>query len=219
MGGGVSEIEFQTPLRRPRGRPSREEQARIRAWIVDCAWQEFVDRGYGQATTQRIAERAGVSIATYYKHFPDKTQIFVEAMQKSNEAMLASLVTAPEGKHLEGALQAFSEAFVEQFNQTRYAECARLIYAEAARFPELVVQFERLVRPWMEVLAKIIGQERPDWSESLCMDMAGAFLDMIGGRMHRDSMLAIEPPAPGHRDEILRISVAIFARGMARDAS
>jgi AcrR family transcriptional regulator len=44
--------------------------------ILDAAAQVLLAKGYERATTDRIAERAGVSIGSVYEYFPNKESIF-----------------------------------------------------------------------------------------------------------------------------------------------
>lgn len=75
------------------GRKSREPrkiptQARARAtWtaILDAAAQVLVNQGYERATTDRIAERAGVSIGTLYEYFPNKEAVFATLSLRWND--------------------------------------------------------------------------------------------------------------------------------------
>ncbi len=43
--------------------------------ILDVAAELFVEIGYGSVTTNAIAERAGISIGSLYRYFPDKDAI------------------------------------------------------------------------------------------------------------------------------------------------
>ncbi|HTA15330.1 MAG TPA: TetR/AcrR family transcriptional regulator [Solirubrobacteraceae bacterium] len=45
--------------------------------VLEAAAQVFEHHGYGAATTNRIAERAGVSIGSLYQYFPNKDAILV----------------------------------------------------------------------------------------------------------------------------------------------
>lgn len=49
--------------------------------IRTAAAQVFAARGYHRATTNRIAERAGVSIGTLYQYFPNKAALLVDLME------------------------------------------------------------------------------------------------------------------------------------------
>jgi AcrR family transcriptional regulator len=59
--------------RRTYNSPHRQEQARQTRWtIVRTAHQLFLDLGFGATTMPLVAERAGVSVQTVYKHFTNK---------------------------------------------------------------------------------------------------------------------------------------------------
>jgi AcrR family transcriptional regulator len=47
------------------------------AVILEAAADVFADKGYSSATTNKIAERAGVSIGSLYQYFPNKDSILV----------------------------------------------------------------------------------------------------------------------------------------------
>ena len=50
--------------------------------ILSAAAQVFEVRGYAAGTTNRIAERAGVSIGTLYQYFPSKEAIAVALLER-----------------------------------------------------------------------------------------------------------------------------------------
>jgi AcrR family transcriptional regulator len=49
---------------------------RKRGAIVAAARQTFLENGYGQASMDRIAESATVSVKTIYRHFKNKDELF-----------------------------------------------------------------------------------------------------------------------------------------------
>ena len=59
--------------------------------ILDAAAQVLLRRGYEKATTDRIAERAGVSIGSVYEYFPNKESIFAALMLRFNEERWTAL--------------------------------------------------------------------------------------------------------------------------------
>jgi AcrR family transcriptional regulator len=54
-----------------------EEEQQTRARIVDAAEELHAEVGPAQATISAIAERAGVTRATVYRHFPDDESLFL----------------------------------------------------------------------------------------------------------------------------------------------
>ncbi len=86
--------------RKPRKTPT---QARAKAtWnaILEAAARVLVQRGYEKATTDRIAERAGVGIGSLYEYFPNKEAIFAILNLRWNEerwsGFQAELASAPQ---------------------------------------------------------------------------------------------------------------------------
>lgn len=58
-------------------RPGKQDRARVTlAFVLEAAAQVLQREGYARATTNRIAEVAGVSIGTIYQYFSDKDDIF-----------------------------------------------------------------------------------------------------------------------------------------------
>lgn len=60
------------------GRPSKAEVERTRARILEAAVVLFSDLGYMRATTGDIAERAGVTKRTLYRHMKTKERMLAE---------------------------------------------------------------------------------------------------------------------------------------------
>lgn len=87
------------PRKRPKLSPRKQpQQGRSRETveaILQAATYLLVRTGYDAMTTNQIAERAGVNIASLYQYFPNKQAIVVELMQrhvaKTRTAMLPVL--------------------------------------------------------------------------------------------------------------------------------
>ena len=63
---------------KPRKYPSQIRSKVTVDSIVVAASEILIKLGYEKSTTQRIAERAGVSVGTLYQYFPNKKSIFTE---------------------------------------------------------------------------------------------------------------------------------------------
>ena len=67
---------------KPRRKPTQERSRETVEAILEAAAQVFERHGYAAGTTNRIAERAGVSIGSLYQYFPNKDAIVVELMRR-----------------------------------------------------------------------------------------------------------------------------------------
>lgn len=63
---------------KPRKKGSQARSKQTVEFIMEAAAQVLEEKGFEKATTDRIAEKAGVSIGTLYQYFPNKDAIFLE---------------------------------------------------------------------------------------------------------------------------------------------
>jgi AcrR family transcriptional regulator len=113
--------------RKPRTFPRQiPQQARSRATVdavVEAAAHLLATRGWHAATTNHIAERAGVSIGSLYKYFPSKPAIVAEVARRRIAAEVAA-IEATLAAHPDD-LKAMLSAMVET-TADRYAASAAL---------------------------------------------------------------------------------------------
>ena len=70
---------------RPAGRLRKAERKRQ---LLAHAKQLFVDHGYQDTTTEKIAQAAGVTEPVLYRHFESKKALFLEVLQEIRQATL-----------------------------------------------------------------------------------------------------------------------------------
>jgi AcrR family transcriptional regulator len=75
--------------------------------ILNAAARVFVRTGYPRATTNRIAEAAGISVGSLYQYFPSKDAIAVELLRRYRETLLGLV-----HRHLEQARDTTLESVV-----------------------------------------------------------------------------------------------------------
>lgn len=51
--------------------------------LIEAATDLFAQRGYDATGTPEIAQRAGVSVGTFYRYFDDKHEIYVEVVRRT----------------------------------------------------------------------------------------------------------------------------------------
>jgi AcrR family transcriptional regulator len=120
------------PLREPKQARSRETFDAI----LGAAAQVFERKGYASATTNRIAERAGVSIGSLYQYFPNKDAILVALterhVQQGSEHLTPLVVTftadpPPVREGLELLVGAMVELHADspRLHRVLFEECPR----------------------------------------------------------------------------------------------
>ncbi|MGP2441107.1 TetR/AcrR family transcriptional regulator [Streptomyces sp. JW3] len=143
----------------PRKQPRQVRAELTRQRILDAAAHIFEEYGYAAGTTNRIAERARVSIGSLYQYYPNKDAILVELVTRHLEAGEASVARyLAEGlpESLEGILRVFVRAAVE--NHVADPQLLRVMAEEAPRAPELLAKVnayeEERVRYGRELLER-----------------------------------------------------------------
>jgi AcrR family transcriptional regulator len=69
-------------LLKPRRKPRQDRSRQTVDAILEAAAQVFERHGYAAGTTNRIAQRAGVSIGSLYQYFPNKDAIVMELARR-----------------------------------------------------------------------------------------------------------------------------------------
>ena len=111
----------------------RRAQVTVQA-IVEAAARVLVEDGYGRASTNRIAKRAGVSVGSLYHYFDDKDAIFDALIERTSERQLAELVVALEAHRdleLEPAVRGLIQAALA--SQKVDAELAHALITQCPR--------------------------------------------------------------------------------------
>lgn len=128
--------------------------------ILDAAACVFEETGYEAATTNAIAERAGTSIGSLYRFFPDKTAIFqalsvryLEQMQQTSAQMLQpAVLSLPLAELLKETIEAFHSLIKSQPGLK-----AIWLYAEAS--PELRQIDREMSRQTVRQIASLLAEK------------------------------------------------------------
>ncbi|MEW2548275.1 TetR/AcrR family transcriptional regulator [Streptomyces sp. NPDC047002] len=131
----------------PRKQPKQARGELTRQRILTAAAQVFAEYGFAAGTTNRIAERACVSIGSLYQYYPNKDAILVELVVRHLDAGEDALRRGQEQTlpdTLEGAMRLFVRIAVD--NHLDDPQLLRVMAEEAPRAPELL----RKVREYEE---------------------------------------------------------------------
>jgi AcrR family transcriptional regulator len=121
------EFPFHAPTRRERQRDL------TRTRLFDAALEEFRRVGFDRASVARIAERAGVSRASFYFHFPTKEHVLL-TLQWNLELRVVERLRRRES--LRSALQEFVEGLIEAEKSVADPELYRDMIRIYTRRPE-----------------------------------------------------------------------------------
>ncbi|TQR83120.1 TetR family transcriptional regulator [Mycobacterium hodleri] len=65
--------------------------------LVLAAVDLFTEQGYDATTVAQIAERAGVTKSTFFRHFPDKRELLVAGQESMCRLLSEGIAEAPDG--------------------------------------------------------------------------------------------------------------------------
>ncbi|MFT4108872.1 TetR/AcrR family transcriptional regulator [Propionicimonas sp.] len=119
-----------------RWQPGAADRLRIAALDL------FEEHGYDQTTVAGIADRAGVTERTFYRHFPDKREVLFAGSEQLAERASAAVSAAPQGAApsllVDAALAGLAESFPDERRPFSRRRQARLDSEPALRERELL---------------------------------------------------------------------------------
>jgi len=120
------------------GRPPKELAGEVDARILDAARKVFLERGFGGASIDEIAEVARSGKPTIYARFRDKRALFTAVMMRDILSRITDFKAGvPVGATVEERLTSAASTLLHWgFDSDRIA-LMRLAIAEARRFPDL----------------------------------------------------------------------------------
>ncbi|GGN72601.1 TetR family transcriptional regulator [Actinoplanes lobatus] len=63
--------------------------------LAEAAMQLYVERGYDETTVADIAQRAGVTARTFFRHFADKREVLFAGSEPLRDALVRAVADAP----------------------------------------------------------------------------------------------------------------------------
>ncbi|WP_423920987.1 TetR/AcrR family transcriptional regulator [Frigoribacterium sp. 2-23] len=88
--------------------------------LVVAAVDLFIEQGYDATTVTEIAERAGVTKSTFFRHFPDKRELLVAGQETLSRLLAEGIAEAPtDASPLEAVAAGLERASGEMGPQNR----------------------------------------------------------------------------------------------------
>jgi AcrR family transcriptional regulator len=76
------------PLTKPRKKASQDRSRALVDTLVEATARILVREGFDQASTNRIAAKAGVSVGSLYQYFPSKEALVAAVMERHRQELL-----------------------------------------------------------------------------------------------------------------------------------
>lgn len=152
------------PVSTLRARRRVETMALIEAAAADL----FEAQGYEQTTVEQIADRAGISMRTFYRHCPSKDGTLVGELADGPATFIRHLAAHLPGPLLAAVVDGFVESIAEEPEMRR-------------RLTRIIVQTPALRASWLAAgrqaqddLVELFQRERPDLGPLAVRGLAAA---------------------------------------------
>ncbi|MGY1433590.1 TetR/AcrR family transcriptional regulator [Streptomyces reniochalinae] len=146
----------------PRKQPRQVRAELTRQRILDAAARVFAEYGYAAGTTNRIAERARVSIGSLYQYYPNKDALLVELLTRHLDAGRAATPLDQDGR-LPASLEDVMRFYVRRAidNHREDPQLLRVMMEQGPRTPAIL---ERVAQSELErtAYARRLLRDHPD---------------------------------------------------------
>src|SRR2546423_399056 len=101
------------------------------AWgrLRKAAMELYADRGYDQTTVAEIAQRAGLTERTFFRHFADKREVLFSGSENLQKTIVDTVESAPASATAIEAITAGIETAGDYINDRDYSRQRQAIIA------------------------------------------------------------------------------------------
>jgi AcrR family transcriptional regulator len=189
--------------------PAGPKARRTRAQLIAAATTEFAEQGFQNTSVAQIAERAGVSLGTFYQYFRNRDEVLAAMVN----AQLDGIRTAQgEGWHVrDGAagLERVLLVYVQAY--TRAIDMSRVWESVSQTEPEMIELRREAGRRITEGFAReLLRAGKAGEMRSLSRREAHLTARALAGMIDRMcfDMFAFDPPTPAPTPEEVAALVA-----------
>lgn len=193
--------------------PKARLMERKRAAIVNAAQQAFLETGYAETSMNRIAEDAGVSIKTVYRHFENKDDLFTAVIQaacddagrqESQEGDEPDLLVNGKvdpawlAKKPATALTSAAERYLRHVLSDTQLALLRIVIRDAAKFPELATRYRQEITERHQLVLETYLRHwaaKEGWRIRNYQYCADTFLALLRSGVVEEALLGLPTPA------------------------
>jgi len=182
--------------------PKAKLMAQKRTAILEASRESFLRHGYGGTSMESIADLAGISIMTLYRHAENKDDLFstvvTAACSEEEKAELKKLTTESLGENLTAAAMLIQQKLADP--QT--VALLRAVMGEVARFPQLADMTYKSLIGHFEITVEQLLSEHPESlgvRPSRRRDLSVGFVDQLVGADVFRTLLGLAGATPGEQ--------------------
>jgi AcrR family transcriptional regulator len=197
----------------PRKTPRQERSRATVEALLEATTDILIREGYAKLTTNRIAERAGVNIASLYQYFPGKDAIVAELRRRHGAGARAALRQVL-AEHRAGELESTIRTLVS-VGVAEHAQAPGLHRVFTEEIPALGYQdIAAIDAPIFEAMQRFLQDADVDVRD---MDLALWMISTAAGAvLHR---AAVERPADLSNGVIAEELITLLCRYLRKGAS
>jgi AcrR family transcriptional regulator len=189
---------------KPRKKPRQERSLVTYDAILEAATRIFGERGYAGATTNDIAELAGVSIGSLYQYFPNKDAL-IGALQSHHKNEIAAAVetvleAAPDRSIRESVAALVGVWFAIHLRDVRFH---RRLETEFLPFDRSDEEDTRLTEAIVSDMTALLARHEREIVPANLTLAAHIVMRTLMGQVHA----ALETPLPGVSGDMLEDAV------------
>lgn len=201
-----------------RGRPTRDEAARLTEHLVSVASELFQDEGYSAVSMNRIAATAGVGKDTLYSRFPNKEKLFFAVIDRQAQQH-RSTCPALEHSGIEPAeaLREYAQWLVQASSSPGAISRNLLFYREGQRFAELAQIFsDSYSVMFLQPLERYFVERKKQGAyPGIKADkLARLFCDLVLSELNNRLIIRHDLPARAEVKRHIDAVVQIFTQGV-----
>jgi AcrR family transcriptional regulator len=198
--------------------PARKRRAPVQARskamverILDAATRVLAASGYGQMSTNRIAEEAEVSVGSLYRYFSDKDEIFEELRARVTDEIMGDLtdaITDAAGRPPFEGVRAVVAALVASLHRHQAVIKALVNEVPMGTQANVLPEIERSLAQFTRIYAV---QQLPDLPRT---ELDARIYLAMGVTLNSCLRIALERPADLDEDHLIDLVAGMLALGL-----
>jgi AcrR family transcriptional regulator len=179
--------------------------------ILDAAVRVLSADGYGQMSTNRIAEEADVSVGSLYRYFADKDEIFDELRERVAAEIMEELATGlgdAIGRPPYEGVRALIASLVRALQQNRAVISALVSEMPFGTQSNVLPEIERAVAQFTRIYA---AQQVPDLPRD---ELDARIYLAMGVTLNSCLRIALERPADLDEDRLIDLVAGMLTLGL-----